>query len=53
MKRELLESELRSMAAISWEHFKIKFYDRSFMSLVRKHMAKEIANLVKGSMTVE
>lgn len=37
----------------SLEWFKKEFYDRYFLSSVRKLKAKEIANLVQGNMTVE
>ncbi|KAF5471234.1 hypothetical protein F2P56_011686 [Juglans regia] len=52
-KRELLEMELGSIAAVSWVRFKKEFNDRFFPISMRKQMAREFNNLVQGEMTVE
>ncbi|XP_040998156.1 uncharacterized protein LOC121244199 [Juglans microcarpa x Juglans regia] len=52
-KRELLEMELGSIAAVSWPRFKKEFNDRFFPNTMRKQKAREFNNLVQGVMTVE
>ncbi|XP_035540236.1 uncharacterized protein LOC118344218 [Juglans regia] len=52
-KRELLEMELGSIAAVSWVRFKREFNDRFFPNTMRKQKAREFNNLVQGEMTVE
>ncbi|KAF5445020.1 hypothetical protein F2P56_034103 [Juglans regia] len=52
-KRELLEMELGSFAAVSWQRFKKEFDDRFFVVFVRRQKAREFNNLVQGDMTVE
>ncbi|KAF5445170.1 hypothetical protein F2P56_034239 [Juglans regia] len=52
-KRELLEMELGSFAAVSWLRFKKEFEDRLFPIFVRLQKAQEFNNLVQGDMTVE
>ncbi|KAF5442819.1 hypothetical protein F2P56_035437 [Juglans regia] len=52
-KRELLEMELGSIAAVSWVRFKREFNDRFFPNTMRKQMVREFNNLVQGEMTVE
>ncbi|KAF5465159.1 hypothetical protein F2P56_015188 [Juglans regia] len=53
MKRPLLERELGSLAAVSWQQFKKEFDDRYFPVSVRRQKAREFNNLVQGNMTVE
>ncbi|XP_035546555.1 uncharacterized protein LOC118348613 [Juglans regia] len=52
-KRPLLEMELGSLAAVSWQRFKKEFDDRYFPVSVRRQKAREFNNLVQGGMTVE
>ncbi|KAG7967768.1 hypothetical protein I3843_08G116100 [Carya illinoinensis] len=52
-KRVMLEAELGSFAAITWQRFKKEFNDRFFPASVRKQKAREFSNLVQGGMTVE
>ncbi|XP_035549700.1 uncharacterized protein K02A2.6-like, partial [Juglans regia] len=52
-KRSLLEMELGSLAAVSWQRFKKEFDDRYFPVSVRRQKAREFNNLVQGGMTVE
>ena len=52
-KRVLLESELGSFAAVTWQRFKKEFNDRFFPTSVRKQKAREFTNLVQGGATVE
>ncbi|KAG6676615.1 hypothetical protein I3842_15G160600 [Carya illinoinensis] len=52
-KRELLEMELGSFAAVSWLRFMKEFDDRFFPIFVRRQKAREFNNLVQGDMTVE
>ncbi|XP_035545519.1 uncharacterized protein LOC118348279 [Juglans regia] len=52
-KRPLLEMELGSLAAVSWQRFKKEFDDRYFPISVRRQKAREFNNLVQGGMMVE
>ncbi|XP_041017964.1 uncharacterized protein LOC121260188 [Juglans microcarpa x Juglans regia] len=52
-KRELLEMELGSIAAVFWPRFKKEFNDRFFLNIMRKQKTREFNNLVQGEMTVE
>ncbi|XP_041016255.1 uncharacterized protein LOC121258783 [Juglans microcarpa x Juglans regia] len=52
-KRELLEMELGSIAAVSWPRFKKEFNDHFFPNTMRKQKAREFNNLGQGEMTVE
>ncbi|XP_042961961.1 glycine-rich RNA-binding protein RZ1C-like [Carya illinoinensis] len=49
----MLESELGSFAAVSWQRFKKEFNDRFFPAFVRRQKEREFTSLVQGSMTVE
>ncbi|XP_041025351.1 cold shock protein 2-like [Juglans microcarpa x Juglans regia] len=52
-KRQLLEMELGSFAAVSWQRFKKEFDDHFFPVSVRRQKAREFNNLVQGDMIVE
>ncbi|KAF5442051.1 hypothetical protein F2P56_036924 [Juglans regia] len=52
-KRRLLEMELGSFAAVSWQRFKKEFDDRFFPISMRRQKAREFNDLVQGDMTVE
>ncbi|XP_035550038.1 uncharacterized protein LOC118349468 [Juglans regia] len=52
-KRILLEMELGSLAAVSWQRFKKEFDDRFFPVSMRRQKVQEFNNLVQGDMTVE
>jgi hypothetical protein len=52
-KRQLLEMELGSFAAVSWRRWKKEFDDRFFPVSLRRQMAREFNSLVQGGMTVE
>ncbi|KAF5469513.1 hypothetical protein F2P56_013578, partial [Juglans regia] len=52
-KQSLLEMELGSLAAVSWQCFKKEFDDRFFPVSVRRQKARKFNNLVQGDMTVE
>ena len=47
-KRSLLEMELGSLAAVSWQRFKKEFDDRFFPVSVRRQLARDFNNLVQG-----
>ncbi|KAF5454475.1 hypothetical protein F2P56_024135 [Juglans regia] len=52
-KWQLLEMELGSFAAVSWQCFKKEFDDHFFPVFVRRQKAREFSSLVQGDMTVE
>ncbi|XP_035551112.1 uncharacterized protein LOC118349689 [Juglans regia] len=52
-KRQVLEMELGSFAAVSWQRFKKEFDDSFFPISMRRQKAREFNDLAQGYMTVE